>query len=243
MFCFGREMCLFGRLFSILVLSLLGISQVKAYEIALGETYVNELFTEQNQLVKLTDDLTSIYQQIGISPTFVVLPDERAVRMSNEGYFQALDLRIGGLPNASNLIKVEPALYSMTVVAISANQTLFFDDLNALKDLKIVILNGTQYAKELNLGSQVYQVNSAQSAAEMVSKSRVDIWLTAVPVFFQVKNQYPKLKVVSNPLLQEELYHYVHQTQKDLLPQLSQSIEKWQQSQNLSIEPNNNLVK
>lgn len=75
MFCFGREMCLFRRLFSILVLSLLGISQVKAYEIALGETYVNELFTEQDQLLKLTDDLTSIYQQIGISPTFVVLPD------------------------------------------------------------------------------------------------------------------------------------------------------------------------
>lgn len=68
MFCFGREMCLFGRLFSIFVLSLLGISQVKAYEIALGETYVNELFTEQNQLVKLTDDLTSIYQQIGYHP-------------------------------------------------------------------------------------------------------------------------------------------------------------------------------
>lgn len=105
MFCFGREMCLFRRLFSILVLSLLGISQVKAYEIALGETYVNELFTEQDQLLKLTDDLTSIYQQIGISPTFVVLPDERAVRMSNEGHFQALDLRIGHLPNTNNLIQ------------------------------------------------------------------------------------------------------------------------------------------
>ncbi len=47
MFCFGREIgaCLEG-FFLILVLSLLGISQVKAYEIALGETYLNELFTE-----------------------------------------------------------------------------------------------------------------------------------------------------------------------------------------------------
>lgn len=65
----------------------------------------------------------------------------------------------------------------------------------------------------------------------------------ALSLFRLVQNQYPELKVVSKPLLQEELYHYVHQTQKDLLPQLSQSIEKWQQSQNLSIEPNNNLVK
>lgn len=243
MFCFGREMCLFGRLFSILVLSLLGISQVKAYEIALGETYVNELFTEQDQLLKLTDDLTSIYQQIGISPTFVVLPDERAVRISNEGHFQALDLRIGHLPNANNLIRVEPALYSMSIVAISTNQTLFLGDLNALKDLKIVILNGMQYSKKLDLGGKAHLANSAQAAAEMVKKSRVDIWLAPLSLFRLVQNQYPELKVVSNPLLQEELYHYVHQTQKDLLPQLSQSIEKWQQSQNLSIEPNNNVVK
>ncbi len=131
----------------------------------------------------------------------------------------------------------------MSIVAISTNQTLFLGDLNALKDLKIVILNGMQYSKKLDLGGKAHLANSAQAAAEMVKKSRVDIWLAPLSLFRLVQNQYPELKVVSKPLLQEELYHYVHQTQKDLLPQLSQSIEKWQQSQNLSIEPNNNLVK
>ncbi|WP_157806482.1 ABC transporter ATP-binding protein [Vibrio salilacus] len=208
---------------STLILISLPSWKVHSFEIAVGEIYTNRFAIGEQQDVYVPEALTKIYAKLGKEVQLVFLPDERAVKMANMGIYNALDLRTAPLETGSNLLRVEPELYTVDVVAVSLNDYRI-ENIDQLSDLKVVAQLGMQYTKNLSFKNEIFYVSTPAEAAEFISKNRADVWITTFPIVALAMPHYPNIKVISGSLLEEKLYHYIHKSQEPILAQLSLSI-------------------
>lgn len=192
--------------------------------IAIGEIYQNP---ELNKLAGFTlrEDLEFIYQKSGIEVDFVYLPNARAIRAVSQGRYQGLDLRISRLANDENMIKVDVPLYYVSIFMYGF-EGQFYEELSEVSEKVLVSQLGMKFTEKISDYKQLYLVEKSEQAALMVSKGRADLWLAPKVVYEILKGQFPNIKPVSKEILHEPLYHYIHVSNKHLLPQLEQAVRE-----------------
>ncbi|MER2496820.1 transporter substrate-binding domain-containing protein [Vibrio neptunius] len=190
--------------------------------IAIGEVYQNP---ELNKLAGLTliEDLEFIYQKSGVEIDFVYLPNARAIRAVSQGRYQGLDLRISRLAQDKNMIKVDVPLYYISIFMYGF-EGQFYSELSQVSDKVLVSQLGMKFTEEIKNYQQLYLVEKHEQAALMVNKGRADLWLAPNVVYEILKEKYPNIKPVSKAIIREPLYHYIHISNKHLLPQLEQAV-------------------
>ncbi|MBN3494167.1 substrate-binding periplasmic protein [Vibrio neptunius] len=190
--------------------------------IAIGEVYQNP---ELNKLAGFTliEDLEFIYQKSGVEIDFVYLPNARAIRAVSQGRYQGLDLRISRLAQDKNMIKVDVPLYYISIF-IYGFEGQFYNELSQVSGKVLVSQLGMKFTEEIESYKALYLVEKAEQAALMVKKGRADLWLAPKVVYEILKAKYPNIKPVSKAIIHEPLYHYIHISNKHLLPQLEQAV-------------------
>ncbi|MDA0120926.1 substrate-binding periplasmic protein [Vibrio sp. T11.5] len=190
--------------------------------IAIGEVYQNP---ELNKLAGFTliEDLEFIYQKSGVEIDFVYLPNARAIRAVSQGRYQGLDLRISRLAQDENMIKVDVPLYYISIF-IYGFEGQFYNELSQVSEKVLVSQLGMKFTEEIESYKALYLVEKAEQAALMVKKGRADLWLAPKVVYEILKAKYPNIKPVSKAIIREPLYHYIHISNKHLLPQLEQAV-------------------
>lgn len=192
--------------------------------IAIGEIYQS---TTLNEIAGFTliEDLEHIYSKLGVNVDFVYLPNERAIRAVSEGRYQGLDLRISNLANDKNMVKVDVPLYYISIY-IYGFEGQFYTQLEEISDKVLVSQLGMRFVEKVERYKHLYLVERSEQAAMMVSKGRADLWLAPKVVYDILKAKFPGIKPVSKAILHEPLYHYIHVSNKHLLPQLEQAVRE-----------------
>lgn len=216
------------RLFSYYWLALLMFAIRPAHSepmiIAIGEIYQSPTLNEVAGFT-LIEDLKYIYQKSGVDVDFVYLPNERAIRAVSEGRYQGLDLRIAKLANDKNMVKVDVPLYYISIF-IYGFEGQFYTELDEIADKILVSQLGMRFVEKVEHYKHLYLVEKSEQAALMVNKGRADLWLAPKVVYDIFKSKFPDIKPVSKAILHEPLYHYIHVSNKHLLPELEQAVRE-----------------
>ncbi|USD35297.1 MULTISPECIES: substrate-binding periplasmic protein [Vibrio] len=192
--------------------------------IAIGEVYQSKTLNEVVGFT-LVDDLKQIYNKLGINVEFAYLPNERAIRAVSEGRYQGLDLRISNLANDANMLKVDVPLYYISIY-VYGFEGQFYNRLEEVSGKILVSQLGMRFVDKVKDYKRLFLVENAEQAALMVSKGRADLWLAPEAVYDVLKSKYPDIKPVSSAVLYEPLYHYIHISNRHLLPQLEQAVRE-----------------
>ena len=192
-----------------------------------------ELSTIANSHIQTisTEIVQHAYRQLGITTAIHALPAERALHFANSGLVDGEISRIDGLaPHYPNLIQLPVAINYLQASAFSFDPDIRLSDWQSLAPYRIGILRGNKFAEQGTLGLDVQAVNTPAQLLKMLSKGRLDVIITS---FVASHRLYRLLQAEASPLklvrLQSrlpriELYHYLHQRHRDLVPAMTRQL-------------------
>ncbi len=173
--------------------------------------------------------LHEAYQRIGIQIKARVLPAERALHMANNGQVDGEVLRIRGIE------KHYPNLRMATVTVITLEGVVFTKDVTfevtgweSLKPYTIGILRGSKFAQKGTLGMTVEEVATYEQVLLKLRHGRTDVAVMARTNGLVVigKLNMKGIRVLEPPLITTDLYHYLHKKHEQLIPKITQVLQK-----------------
>ncbi|MCJ8314035.1 MAG: ABC transporter substrate-binding protein [Saccharospirillaceae bacterium] len=183
--------------------------------------------------INMVDDLTELYRRMGIEVEFDIVPGERAVKKTIEGYYQALDARFINPEVFVNLIPVqEPIYYTHNINAYSLTR---LSPINNYKDLEPYIIafpRGVQLQKKIHAlvpNLQTFNSPDFEVTYKALLQNRADIIVISdvvINVIFDEEVKKTLFKLNKQPLEVINTYHHLHQSQAHLEPRLSKIIRE-----------------
>lgn len=212
-----------------LALACLYLPAVAAPAITIGT--LNNFTSKVNGMV-----LQEVYRRAGIPLAILQMPPPRAAAMADAGEVDGEVNRIFSYADQHpNLIRVEPALNTWTVAAFYKKTALFKIQTAAdLRERQIGIVRGIKAAADLTAG--IPKVSIAPSSRElmlMLDGNRFDVAVDGMPesgYFIRILGLHG---IQSTALEHYQLFHYLHQKHKNLVPLISREIKKMADSGDL----------
>ncbi|MCJ8313892.1 MAG: hypothetical protein HRU38_04890 [Saccharospirillaceae bacterium] len=213
--------------FFILVFYMVSSLSFSEYTVAIDQNYV---ISKKSDIVA---DLKEAYRRIGIDVQIDIVPGERAVRRSISGYYQGLDARAINPTNFKNLIPVMVPLYSSN--HINAYSLRDLGPINSYQDLEkwvVVFPIGMQLNKKIikivpNLKTFIAPDFTVLFSA--LEHNRADIMIMSGQVIQTIfkESEYTRLiQLNKEPLETINVYHHIHTSYSDLVPQLEIVIQQ-----------------
>jgi len=190
-----------------------------------------EKLAEQEVAEKI---LIQIYKNIGIDANIEALPGERAKMMATEGQKDGETLRIFSYGEKNPTMVRIPTPYSSleTTVFSKKSSAVVIKNKDDLKKYKIVIVRGVQHTKDITEGLENVQIaDDAELMMKMLEGGRADIAITNTIAGLGVLKKL-KIDTIAPVITLEtlELFHYVHQKNKDIVPKVDAEIKKMKAS-------------
>ena len=167
--------------------------------------------------------LKEVYKRAGMDITVTPMPGKRALAEASSGKKHGETLRIYALgENVPSLIRVPTPLSSLRTAAFGkSGSSVALASAEDLAGFQSVIVAGVLHTEAITDGlPNVTTVRSSDLMFEMVQKERADLALTALldgqanlkrSGIADVVHVEPVLKTL-------DLYHYVHESKRDLVP-------------------------
>ena len=175
------------------------------------------------------DILREAYRRNGMQIKVLEVPAKRGLHNANLGIYDGEVMRIAGIPKAyPNLITVPHFVNVMEGVAFSKNKQIQIQGWASLKPYKIGVVRGMKFAENGTVGMDRDLVNNPVQLFKMLNRGRLDIVvLSRMSSLGALKVSGVKgVYVLSPPLVKINLYHYLHKKHKDLVPQISKTLEE-----------------
>jgi DNA-binding transcriptional LysR family regulator len=186
----------------------------------------------------IVQDFQRLYREIGEDVEVAVVPGERAIQQTVNGYYQALDARFRNPIILQNLLIVDVPIYtSADQIVYAINLDIRIDKIKDIANYQAVSILGsavtTQFINEYDL--KILQVNTLEQAVKMVETGRADILLVANFYINRLKSTGKGLNLtpVSPALSSEWVYHHVHESRAHLVPKLEAKIRELQETEGL----------
>lgn len=169
--------------------------------------------------------LPQLYQKIGITVSITPLPGKRAEYKAVNGYLDGEIMRIYsyGEENSSMIRVPTPYYYLETMPFVLKSRNLRILSRDDLQSLSIAKVRGVKHTNNMTAGMEnVYNFDSPAETMRMVAKGFVDVALTntlggsLVLEKLQIDTVGPSGKALDRL----DLFHYVHQEHKDLVPRI-----------------------
>ncbi len=173
--------------------------------------------------------LAEAYQHIGMKIEVEYLPGERALRMSNSGNTDGELQRILHINKKyPNLVMVPVSIGAFGGYVFTKNTEFQVNGWESLKPYKIGIVRGVKFTEKGTKGMKVFQASNVVKLFNLLNKGRIDILVTA---HFSGLNAIKKtgvkgVKILSPPVEEYALYHYLHKKNADLIPKLIPILKK-----------------
>lgn len=175
--------------------------------------------------------LKVIYSRINIDINIIDYPGIRLTEESTKGRVagEVHRLYIYG-ERHSTLIRVTPAINYIQPTAFSNNKNIKIIDWKSLEKYRIGIIKGVVHSEEGTKGMpHVESVSSIEQLAQMTDTKRIDVFVTDKfngQVILKKLKLNNSIEPLTPPLHNRiDIYHYLHQKHKDLVPKVEKVIK------------------
>ncbi|EPJ43683.1 MAG: hypothetical protein OFPII_40440 [Osedax symbiont Rs1] len=182
--------------------------------------------------------LKEIYKRANIQLELTILPAKRALIQSSQGIIDGELQRIFVLADKfPTLIRIPTPFTYFEPTAFSKNTPLKITGWSALDGYRIGIVRGMKFA-ELGLQGidNVYSVTGSAQLFNMLEKNRLDIVVTGRfnGLYYINNEKIDSIQALKPALERHQLYHYLHQKHKNLVPQIDAVIKSMLESGELA---------
>jgi polar amino acid transport system substrate-binding protein len=175
--------------------------------------------------------LRVVYARLNIKLEFENVPGKRALLLSSSGELDGEIQRIGTLSrDYPTLVKVTPAI---NYIEPSVFTTKFHFDVagwDSIRDYSIGIVRGVGSSENGTRGmSHVTATTSLETLIQMLDADRFDLIVTDLfsgLVAVRKLNLQARIHPLSPPLERIDIYHYLHERHRDLVPKVGKVIEE-----------------
>lgn len=183
--------------------------------------------------------LEEVYKRAGIPLDFVVMPTERSIVESSNGHIDGELVRIYKVGELyPTLIRVPtPFTFFESTAFSTIPDVLPEEGWNGLSDYRVGMVRGMKHAEwGLKDIESVVTVNITKQLFDMLKFGRIDIAVTSrISGLYFIKNYDLQPMYVVKPALQNhELYHYLHEKNKQYISVLDETIRTMKESGELT---------
>jgi len=179
--------------------------------------------------------IPEIYKKIDIKVKITPLPGMRAQFMATSGKRDGEIMRIWtyGQENQTTIRVPTPYYYLETMGFIHKDSGIVINSKEDLAKYKLVKVRGVKHTNNISNGMpNVYNLNNTEAMMKFLAAGRCDIALTnTVDGMLAIKkNGLTNIVPIHKPLAFLNLYHYIHEDHKDLVPKVDAVIKKMKAS-------------
>jgi polar amino acid transport system substrate-binding protein len=171
--------------------------------------------------------LKQAYQKLNIPISFIYLPGERSLTLSNSGKLDGEVARLAGIEKTyPNLIRVNVPLQTVILYAYTKNPAITVSDSQSLKPYRIAYLRGVKSIEKQFSGFNLEAITTIQQAFTMLAHNRVDIVITgdAAGATGNLPLAQMGIKKLMPPVYQFSIYHYLNKKHQELIPELETTL-------------------
>lgn len=178
--------------------------------------------------------LEEVYKRANIPVEFVDLPGQRALELSSTGLIDGETIRIFELDTMyPTLVRVPTPYYYPETVVFTKKQDFEVSGWESIINYKIGIVRGMKYYEiQLKDAKNVEKVNDVEKLMQMLDLERIDVVVeTDINGLYQASLiGFDDIKILEEPLFILPLYHYLHESKKDLIPKIDEVIKDMRDS-------------
>lgn len=174
--------------------------------------------------------LKAIYNRLNIPMILVDLPAKRAIELSSAGILDGeVHRNIRVQEQYPTLLIVRPAINYIEPSVFSKKYQFSVTGWDAIKDYNIGIVRGVGTSEDGTKGMQKVQaITTMEQMMGMLANDRLDVAVSDLfsgLVVIKKSKLAAQIHVLAPPLQKNDLYHYLHEKHRDLIPALENAIQ------------------
>ncbi|MCP3477600.1 transporter substrate-binding domain-containing protein [Bradyrhizobium sp. CCGUVB1N3] len=175
--------------------------------------------------------LRVVYARLNIKLEFEDVPGKRALALSSAGELDGEIQRIGTLSNDyPTLVRVTPAINYIEPAVFATKLHFDVAGWDSIKDFSVGIVRGVGSSENGTRGfGRVTATTNLESLIQMLDADRFDVIVTDLfsgLVAVRKLNLQARVYPLSPPLARIDIYHYLHERHRDLVPKVGKVIEE-----------------
>jgi len=179
--------------------------------------------------------IPEIYKKLNIQVTITPLPGKRAQLKATTGDKDGEIMRIWtyGEENPTTIRVPTPYYYLETMAFLKKDSGVVINSKADLTKYRLVKVRGVKHTNNLTKGfPNVHDLNSTENMMKFLLKKRADVALTNTVDGLLVLKKLGVTNIVplEKPLVVLDLYHYIHEDHKDLVPKVDAVIKEMKAS-------------
>jgi len=183
--------------------------------------------------------LRTVYAKLNIKLEFVDVPGKRALALSSAGEVDGEIQRIGTLSREyPTLLQVTPAINYIEPAVFTTKLHFVVDGWNSIRDYRIGIVRGVGSSEAGTRGmDRVTATTGLENMITMLDADRFDVMVTDLfsgLVAVRKLNLQARIYTLSPPLERIRIFHYLHESHRDLVPKVGQVIAQMEASGELA---------
>jgi ABC-type amino acid transport substrate-binding protein len=179
--------------------------------------------------------IPKIYEKLGYTVTITPLPGKRAQLEATSGTKDGEIMRIYTYgENNPTVVRVEtPYYYLETMGFIKEGSGIVIKSKADLARHKLVKVRGVKHTDNITAGlSNVTDINDTEQMMRFLRSGRADVALTNTVDGLLVLDKlgYDNIVPIEKPLAVLDLYHYIHEKHKALVPKVNAVVKEMKES-------------
>ena len=182
--------------------------------------------------------LMEIYKKAHIPLELVTIPSARALIQSSTGKVDGELQRIYKLGDSyPTLLRVPTSFTYFEPSAFASNSIIKIENWHSLRNYKVGMVRGMKFAEiGLKNSKNVHKVNASDQLFAMLNAKRLDIIVSARfnGLYHISKHNLRNVQQLEPVLERHDLYHYLHEKHKNLVPIINTAIQSMKKSGELA---------
>jgi len=209
----------------ILLLCLFRAQYVMAQETLVFSTLPDGVHTKLSEII-----IREAYEKIGYDIAVLRLPGKRSLLEVSTGKVDGELRRLNDLHKTyPNLIKIPISFENLALNAFTKNKDIVIKDTDSLSHYDKGIIRGGRMSETLvGNSTNVLRANNFEQLFKMLNSGRVDLVIANYYVGLNLINSLKlnNIQALQPPLVKVELYHYLHNKNKQLVPLITRSLHE-----------------
>lgn len=179
--------------------------------------------------------LKVVYGRLNIPIELVDMPAMRALLESSNGRLDGeVHRNIHVQEQYPSLVMLRPAINYIEPSVFSKNFRISVHGWSSIKDYRIGIVRGVGTSEDGTRGMQrVQTVTSMEQLMQLLAADRIDVAVSDAFSGLVVVKELglgEQIKVLEPPLQRSDIYHFLHEKHRDLVPKVERALREMQSS-------------
>lgn len=221
-----------GRFLNHLAMTLcVGVAALLPFATAQAQTMVVSTLEDKDPVTEMAEKvMAEAYRRLGMKMEVHEFPGERALQTANDGKVDGELYRKGDIAETfTHLIKIPVVISSADFVVFVKDSSISAYDWNSLLPYRVGYKRGVK-SVEMNLvkGTKSEPVSSTDQAFKKLEAGRNDVVISPKITGLVLLSQLgiTGVTALDPPLLSIQLFHYLHEKHKTLVPKLTATLQQ-----------------